>query len=555
MQREESIDAQLRAIHDYAERNNMVIVAEYIDRAKSATSDQRPEFQRMVKDSNDSLFDVVIVHKLDRFARNRYDSAHYKHILKRNGVVLRSVVENLDDSPESIVLESVLEGMAEYYSQNLAREVMKGLTENALKGIHTGGIPPFGYDVDPTTKKLVLNEREAVGVRMIFQKTIEGVGYTDIINELNALGFRGKRGQVFAKNSICSILRNPKYTGDYYYNRSKSKDIDGKRSGYKDESEFIIIKDAIPAIVSREDYARAKEKQQGRMHTRKHSHAKEEYILTGKMVCGECGGSYVGARRMRSKDGSYWVAYGCNRRYRTKSYGCNNKEISKTFIEKCVLDKLSEYVFSDECAEKITAEYNTYLKTQNSESFEAVRKLQADLKKVTAETDTIANLLIQMQSTTLMQKLEDAEKRKLRIESELAIQQAAGKIDSVDIDELKAVFIQIAEELQSGSLTNAKQIINMYVNRIEVFPDKAIVYLNFFPNITIDYSILSKQEDTGEELNKHEKNEDCAPTQSSAFTNQLNVDFADDWNGEGEVRTPAPVTRPTPLAGAPLQPT
>jgi len=462
MQREESIDAQLRAIHDYAERNNMIIVAEYVDRAKSATSDQRPEFQRMVKDSSDNLFDVVIVHKLDRFARNRYDSAHYKHQLKRNGVVLRSIVENLDDSPESIVLESVLEGMAEYYSQNLAREVMNGLTENALKGVHTGGIPPFGYDVDPQTKKLVLNEYEAEGVRLIFKKVIEGIGYTEIINELNALGYKGKRGQVFAKNSLWSILRNPKYTGDYYYNRSNSKNIDGKRSGYKDESEFIVIKDAIPAIISREDFAKAAERQKRRMQTRKHSHAKEDYILTGKMICGECGGSYVGARRSRSKDNSYWVAYGCNRRYRTKSYGCNNKEISKTFIEKYVLDKLAEYVFSDDCAEKINTEYNAYLKSQHSESFEAVKKLQTELKQVTTETDTTANLLIQMQSTTLMQKLEDAEKRKLRKESELAIQQAAGKTESVDINELKAVFKQIGEKLQSGTLANKKQIVDTY---------------------------------------------------------------------------------------------
>ncbi len=260
MQREESIDAQLRAIHDYAERNNIVIVSEYVDRAKSATSDQRPEFQRMIKDSADDTFDIVIVHKLDRFARNRYDSAHYKHQLKRNDVILRSVIENLDDSPESIVLESVLEGMAEYYSQNLAREVMKGLKENALKGLHTGGVPPFGYDVDKETKNLVINEREAEAVKLIFNRVLEGVGYGEILSEINILGLKGKRGQVFGKNSIISILRNPKYTGDYYYNRSRAKDIDGKRSGYKDPSEYIVVKDAVPQIISREEYAKVQEK-------------------------------------------------------------------------------------------------------------------------------------------------------------------------------------------------------------------------------------------------------------------------------------------------------
>jgi len=108
MQREESIEAQIRACRDYASRSHMEIAEEYIDRAKSATSDQRPEFQRMIKDAASGGFSFVIVHKLDRFSRNRYDSAHYKHQLKRYGIALRSVTENIDGSPESVIMESVL---------------------------------------------------------------------------------------------------------------------------------------------------------------------------------------------------------------------------------------------------------------------------------------------------------------------------------------------------------------------------------------------------------------------------------------------------------------
>jgi len=153
-QRDESIDAQLRAIRDYAKKNDVVIVAEYVDRAKSATTDNRPEFLQMIEDSKKGQFDVVLVHKLDRFARNRQDSIGYRMELKRYGVSLVSILEYLDESPESIILESVLEAMAEYYSKNLSREVRKGMNENALKGLHTGGLPPLGYDVDPETKNL-----------------------------------------------------------------------------------------------------------------------------------------------------------------------------------------------------------------------------------------------------------------------------------------------------------------------------------------------------------------------------------------------------------------
>ena len=138
-QRSESIDAQLRAMRTYCQHHNYIIVDTYIDEAKSATNDRRPSFQRMIADSKTKKFDILLVHKLDRFARNRYDSAVYKRELKRNGVSVFSVLENLDDSPESIMMEAVLEGMAEYYSQNLGREVMKGLRETALKCVPKEG--------------------------------------------------------------------------------------------------------------------------------------------------------------------------------------------------------------------------------------------------------------------------------------------------------------------------------------------------------------------------------------------------------------------------------
>lgn len=136
-QRTESIDAQVRAMKDFCTQNKWKIVDTYVDEAYSATNDRRPSFQRMIEDSGKGMFDIVLVHKLDRFSRNRYDSAIYKNKLKHNGVRLYSVLERLDDSPESIILESMLESIGEYYSSNIAREVMKGLKENAFLTLHS----------------------------------------------------------------------------------------------------------------------------------------------------------------------------------------------------------------------------------------------------------------------------------------------------------------------------------------------------------------------------------------------------------------------------------
>ena len=178
-QRDESIDAQLRAIHKFADENGYQIVREYIDRAKTGTNDRREEFQRMIRDSDDGDFEVVIVHKLDRFARKRYDSAIYRKALEENGVKLVSVLEQFTDSPEGIIFVGMSEAMSEYYSANLSREVKKGQYENAIACKHTGGFAPLGFRVNAELK-YEINDEEAVHVRFIFQSILSGMNYSQI---------------------------------------------------------------------------------------------------------------------------------------------------------------------------------------------------------------------------------------------------------------------------------------------------------------------------------------------------------------------------------------
>ena len=228
-QRDESIDAQVRAINEYCEKNNIQIVKIFADRAKSATSANRPEFQEMIKFCENDItgISMVIVHKLDRFSRDKYDSAMYKQKLKLKGIRVVSVLENLDNSPESLILESVIEGMAQYYSANLAREVAKGQKENALKARHNGGTPPLGYDV-AEDKTYIINDEESKAVKIIFDRYVNGYSYSQIIDELNKLGYRTKReNKNFSKNSLYSILSNEKYTGVYVFNKTQRKGING----------------------------------------------------------------------------------------------------------------------------------------------------------------------------------------------------------------------------------------------------------------------------------------------------------------------------------------
>ena len=331
-QRTESIDAQIRAIHDYCDKNGYNLVKVYKDEAISGTStEDREQFLQMINDSKNKNFNYVVVHKFDRFARNRYDHALYEKKLEDNGVKLLSVMEQLNDSPESVILKSVLTGMNEYYSLNLAREVRKGQKENALKCVHNGGIPPLGYDLNDDNTYQV-NEDEAKSVKLIYKMYLDGRGYATIADELNALGFTNKLGQSFKKTSIRDTLLNEKYTGTFIFGK---KDKKGKLTGKE-----LRVENGIPAIISKEIFEQVQFKIKNRQHrkTNGRSTAKSTYLLTGLCICGECGGTFSGGYRSVDRV-SRNVHYGylCRQR-KDKVNNCKNKAIKKEELETMVIN-------------------------------------------------------------------------------------------------------------------------------------------------------------------------------------------------------------------------
>lgn len=196
-QTEQSIDGQLRICTEYAERNGIVIVDTYIDRATTGTNDNRNAFQKMLKDSNKQAWDIVLVYKLDRFSRNKYEMAMHRKTLRDNGIKLVSAMENIPDTPEGIILESLLEGMAEYYSAELSQKVRRGMNESRQKGNFTGGFVLYGYKVE--NKKVLIDEDKAEVIRFIYNQYAAGVYVKDIIADLTA------RGNSIAENRSLKI--------------------------------------------------------------------------------------------------------------------------------------------------------------------------------------------------------------------------------------------------------------------------------------------------------------------------------------------------------------
>ena len=476
-QREESIQAQSRAIKEYANKEKIQIVKIYTDEARSATTDNRPGFLQMIKDSEMRIFDLVLVHKLDRFARNRYDSAFYKRELKQNGVKLKSVLENLDDSPESIILESVLEGMNEYYSANLSREVMKGMKETALQCKHTGGKPPLGYDV-AKDKTYVINEQEARAVKLMYELHAEGKGYTIICDTLNNQGYRTQTGRLFSRTSIYNILINEKYKGVYVFNRTESK-INGKRnhSKSKEESEIIRIKDGMPEIVNEDLWNKVNDLMKSRKKGT--NSAKENYLLSGLIICGKCSGSMVGNRRKAGRNKRMYKTYEYSTRKRAK--GCDMKAVNKEYVEKLVIDQLVKDIFSPAAINKIVKDMSEYTKKQTNVISKDIKVLNDELTGIETEIGNIVNAIASgMFHASMKEKMDLLETRKSIIQTRIA--EAKLQLDiHIPSEEVIRNYLEKDSDIKNKSLDDQKKTIQTFISKVAVYPNDIEI------NTIVDY--------------------------------------------------------------------
>ena len=360
-QREESIEGQIRENTAYANKNGIDIVGTYIDRAYSAKTDNRPEFQRMINDSAKKKFDVVIVWKLDRFSRNRYDSAKYKAMLRKNDVKVISATESISGGAEGIILESVLEGMAEYYSADLAEKVSRGMTENALKARFNGGQIPLGFVIDDEHHYQIDPEKAPLVIEM-FRRYAGGESITDIIEDLNARGIRTSQGNRFNKNSLTRIFSNRRYIGEY---------------SYKD----IVIPYAIPAIVSEDIFNRAAVRMGQNKHATGKAKAPDRYILTTKLFCGTCNSMFVGDSANKP-NGVIYRYYKCAS---AKRHECDRKAIRKDWIEDKVIEQISAWLNNDKLISNMADDVMALLNEDDG----MILALEAQLKEVRSSIDNI----------------------------------------------------------------------------------------------------------------------------------------------------------------------
>lgn len=451
-QTEQSIEGQLRDCREYAQRNDIAIVGTYIDRATTGTNDNREQFQKMLKDSDKKAWDYVLCYKLDRFSRNKYEMAIHRKHLKDNGVKILSAMENIPDSPEGILLESLLEGMNQYYSEELSQKTKRGLRETRIKGNYMGGPINYGYSVkhenigDQTVAKVVINEEEAPILLHIFETYAAGKRIPDIVRELDDKGITN-RGNPFTVNSIYFMLQQEKYTGVYNFNGETFTHI-------------------YPAIIPKELYQIVRKRVDANK-TGKHVIG-VDYILMGKCFCGYCGHKLRSAAGTTT-DGTILRYYRCP--YSKKDPDCHNKSVRKEVLEEIVTNVLAEELTKPDNLKFLTDKVFEFYcaKSQDDSDLHRYEKELADTNKA------IKNILAAIEegifTPSTKQRLTELEEKKERIEQTITIESAREKnmLTKEDIERYITDAIKLS----------AKQMVELLVERIDVFADKICIKLKY----------------------------------------------------------------------------
>lgn len=449
-QREESIEGQLRECREYAQRNGITILGSYIDRALSAKTDNRPEFQRMIKESAKGLFDIVLVWKLDRFARNRYDSAHYKAILKKNGVKVVSATEAIAEDSTGILLESMLEGYAEFYSVELSEKIHRGQKENALKGLNNGGGIPLGYvlgndqrlQIDPLTAPLVVE---------IFTRYDEGETVRAIVQSLNERGLQTRRKRPFSMNSFNRILKNRKYIGEYQY-------------------QDVTIPGGVPSIVPQDLFDRVQAKMERNKRAPAASKAEEAYLLTTKLFCGKCGRLMVGESGT-SHTGKKHYYYKCGSSKRKT--GCDKKAVKKDWIEDLVVNQTMGIVFNDKALDKLA---DTLLDFQQRENTD-IPVLKRQLEETAQGIENLLNAIQQgILTASTKARLEQLEETKAQLE----ISMAQAELKKPLLSKKQILFwLHRFRGIDTSKPDQRQRLIDSFVNAVYVYDDKIVLTFNY----------------------------------------------------------------------------
>ena len=453
-QGEQSIEGQVAEAERYAEAHGLKIIHVYADRAQTGRNDNREQFQLMLSDAANKKFDALIVWKTDRIGRNKEEIALNKYHLKKNGVKIYYVAEMIPDTPEGIILEAVIEGMAAYYSEQLSQNIKRGQRASAAKAQSTGGNRPLGYLTGPD-KKFIIDPESAPTVKLVFDLYAQGQTIAQIVRELNARGHRTLKGKPFTHNSLRTMLKNEKYIGIYTY---------------KDE---VRLENAIPPIVDTETFYKVQEMLKYNQRAAAHKNAKVEYLLTEKLFCGKCGAMMVGVSGT-SKTGNRHHYYYCHNQRKKL---CTKKPVRQVWIENLVLEYIINLVKDEDMIEFIAENTYQYYLEQNTETSytESLRQTLANIEK------SIANLVRAIEQGIINEatknRMDELEEQKDEIK--IALAEARLK-ENLGLNKERILhFLHQFTNMDYTDIECQKRLIKIFLNSVFVYDDKVVLTFNY----------------------------------------------------------------------------
>jgi len=452
-QNEQSIEGQMRVCRSYAESHDMMIVHEYIDRAMSGTNDARPAFQQMIRDSAQREWQAVLVYKLDRFSRNKYESTIHKKTLRDRGIAVVSAMENIPESPEGIILESLLEGMNQYYSMELAQKVKRGMKENFLKGLYMGGHVPYGYYAKD--KRVYAHETESKVAQEIFFKYAQGYTVPEIIDSLTARGIRFRNGQPFTMTYIYRMFTITKYIGilthdgetyDNVYPRLISEEIWEKvQRRHKENAVDIGVKSS------------------------------SNYLLSGKLYCGHCCRPMVGLSAYGCKHKKYYY-YACHRP-REKVRLCDMKTIDRDTLHDKVFNTVCRLFATNETiqalADMILKEHSRACRDNTS-----LQVLEAQLESTNRAIDNIMKAIeAGIITDQTKSRIEELNRTASQLRMDINLEKARLRPDLELSEVLTFLRSQFYGETQDNEIRKA--LLKTFVRAVIYDGDKIIVSFNY----------------------------------------------------------------------------
>ena len=476
-----SLPSQLKALREYAFKRNWTIVEEFVDEAESARTADRPAFQRMIASAKQKQtpFEIILIWKLNRFARNREDSIIYKSLLRKRGIQIISINENLDEGPTGKLLEGIIESIDEFYSANLSQDTIRGLKENAMRGFWNGGVPPFGYKFEfvkvghNTKRRLMINDAEVGIVKSIFGLCLKGEGIKDIAKKLNREGIFKRTGRPWTNSTIGYILNNPIYTGCLFWNENKHNPTAPRSIIKVPNTHPVIIAEATYEQARKRIYARTRQVINPRVLTSVH-------LLSGFLKCKRCGAAMT---PIGAKSGKFHY-YTCQTYLKCGRDHCSQKMLPAKKIEPFVTAAIKEKILTEDNIRRFLWTINDEARTFDTEYDDKITMINEVLAEKLnrraklyegIETGSVELKDIGSRLKELNQEIANFEGQK----AELIKKHDNGEEQTIPEEYLRPFVEDLRDLLLEGSIVERRGFIRSFIKKIDVD----------YPLATVEYTV------------------------------------------------------------------